>query len=278
MTEQLSGIQKSAVLLITMGAEVSAQIFKNFNDETVEQLTKEIIKMQDVQPLISEAVTDEFYHMVLAKEYILQGGIMYAQSVLERALGNKKAMDVISKIQGSIQQKGFKMLNEVDPNQLLNFIQKEHPQTIALVLSQINRRQAATIISELPQEIQTNVIYRIANMDQVSPELVKEVEDILESRIDFTTSGRKIGGVKTVAEVLNLVEQSTEKAILGELAKRDADLAEEVEKLMFIFEDIILLSDRSIQQILSRVDNKDLALALKACSEDTKTKIFNKKV
>jgi len=273
--EELTGLQKSAILLVTMGAETSAQIFKHFNDDAVEELTKEIIKLKDIHPSISEAVTDEFYHMILAREYLLEGGISYARRVLDKAVGNQRAKEILNRVQNSIQQKGFSMLNDVDPNQLLNFIQKEHPQTIALVLSQIDRRQAAMIISELPPKIQSNVIYRIATMDQVSPELVKEVEDVLESRVDFSALGRKIGGVKAVAEMLNLVGQSTEKSVLQALVKKDAKLAEDVEKLMFIFEDVMLLNDRSVQKIIARVDNRDLALALKAASDETKEKILN---
>jgi flagellar motor switch protein FliG len=272
--ENLTGIQKSAILLIAMGAETSSMVFKHFNEQQVEQLTSEIIKLRDVKPGVSEAVVDEFYHLVLAQEYILEGGYGYARQVLEMALGNGKAHEIMQKVQGTFQLKGFNILNDVDPNQLSSFIQKEHPQTIALVLSQINRRQAAVIIQELPEKLQTDVLYRIANMDQVSPELIQEVENVLESRVDFTTMGTKIGGAKAVAEVLNLVGQSTEKSILKSLTKRDSKLAEEVEKLMFIFEDILLLSDRSVQQILSNVENKDVALSLKAASEDVINKIM----
>lgn len=273
--EDLTGMQKAAILMIQLGAEVSAEIFKHFSDEMVEELTKEIIKMRDVHPIVARAVTDEFYHMVLAQHYILEGGYVYAKQVLEMALGQSKAHEIISRVQGSMGLKGFNVLNDVDPNQLLTFIQKEHPQTIALVLSQIHRKQAASIISELPPNIQSDVIYRIANMDQVSPDLIQEVEDVLESRVDFSALGRKLGGVKAVAEVLNLVGQSTEKTILGGLAAKDPKLAEEVEKLMFIFEDILLLGDRSVQQVLGRVDNKELAMALKAASEEVKNKIFS---
>jgi len=194
---------------------------------------------------------------------------------LEMALGPVKAVEIITRVQGSIAIRGFNVLNDVDPTQLLTFIQKEHPQTIALVLSQINRRQAASIIAELPPQIQADVIQRIANMDQVAPELIQEVEDVLESRIDFTSLGKKIGGVKAVAEVLNLVGQSTEKTVLSALAQKDPELAEEIEKLMFIFEDILLLGDRSVQQILGRVDNKEVAMALKAASDEVKDKIFS---
>lgn len=273
--QDLTGVQKAAVLMITLGAEASSQILKNFDEFTVEDLTAEIIKMKDVHPIISEAVTDEFYHMVMAQKYILEGGYLYAKRVLEMALGSHKAMEVIQRLQGSLQLRGFNVLNDIDPNQLLNFIQKEHPQTIALVLSQIDRRQAASIISELPGKLQVDVIHRIANMDQVSPELIQEVEDVLGSRVDFSSVGKKIGGIKAVSEVLNLVGQSVEKDILASLAQKDAQLAEEVEKLMFIFEDILLLSDRSIQQVLSRVDNKEVAMALKAASDEVKQKIFS---
>lgn len=273
--EDISGLKKAAILLISLGVEISAEILKNFDEELVERLIREIIKMRDVHPHVTEAVTDEFYHMILAQEYIAEGGTKYAKQILEIAVGSQKAFEIISRAQSSIQLKGFNVLENIDPAQLLTFIQKEHPQTIALVLGQIDRRKAASIISELPEKVQSDVAFRIAKMDQVSPDLVKQVEEVLESRVDFTLLGKKIGGLKSVAEVLNMVGQSTEKSILSSLSQKDNELAEEIKKLMFIFEDILLLGDRSVQQILSRVDNKDVTLALKAASEDVKNKIFS---
>lgn len=272
--EELNGMQKSAVLLIALGAEISSEILKYIDDETVENLARQIIEMRGVHPRVTDAVTDEFYHMILAQQYIFEGGLEYARTVLEKALGSQRAYEIISRVQTTNQLKGFNVLKNIDPNQLLSFIQKEHPQTIALVLSQIDRRQAASIISELPEKIQADVVYRIAKMDQVSPELVREVEEVLESRVDFTTVGKKIGGVKSVAEVINMVGQTVEKSILTNLAEKDNELADEIKKLMFVFEDILLLGDRSIQQVLSNVDTKDLAMALKASSEEVKNKVY----
>lgn len=275
LIDDLNGVQKAAILLISLEAEISGEIFKYLDEGFVEKITREIIKMQNVHPRVTDLVTEEFYNMVSAQEYIFEGGVDYAKEILEIALGAKRAFEIISRVQSGIQMKGFNVLRNIDPNQLLSFIQKEHPQTIALVLSQIDRRQAASIISELPEKIQADVIFRIAKMDQVAPDLVKEVEEVLESRVDFSAIGKKIGGLKSVAEVLNMVGQSTEKSILNSLSQRDNELADAIKKLMFVFEDILLLGDRSVQQILSNVDNKDLAMALKAASDEVKMKVFS---
>ncbi len=270
----LTGVQKAAILLVAMGSQASAKIFQKLHPEEVETLSKEISRLDNVSSKIMESVTKEYYQMVKAQEYIAAGGMEYAQEVLEKAIGSERAMDILQRIRRSLQVKGFNVLKEVDPNQLLSFIQKEHPQTIALVLTQIEPEQAASLLADLPIELQKEVLYRFATMDSVSQEMVKEVEQILESRIDFTQGGEKLGGVRASAEILNMLGRSSEKKILESISGEDPELATEIKNLMFVFEDIVQLDDRSIQRVLKEIDTQDLTLALKAVSEDVKNRIL----
>jgi len=232
--------------------------------------------MKDVSSTIMEAVVEEFYQMVMAQEYIQQGGIDFAKATLEKALGPRKAHEIISKVEAMIHVSGFKLLKEVDPNQLLNFIQHEHPQTISLILANLEPEQTAQIVSELPPEIQTEVAYRIATMGKISPDLLTDIEGILESQVE-TVFGQDLsaaGGAKAVAEILNMAGRSTEKTILSDLEKRNPELATEIKNLMFVFEDIVLLDDRAVQRVLREVDSKELSLALKVATEDVKDIVF----
>ncbi|MDN5293728.1 MAG: flagellar motor switch protein FliG [Eubacteriales bacterium] len=271
---QLTGRQKAAILLIALGPEIAAQIYKHLKEEEIEQLTLEIANMRRVDPKLEEEVVEEFHQMCVAKEYIAQGGIEYAKEILERALGTQKALDIINRLSSTLQVKPFDFARKTDPSQLLNFIQGEHPQTIALIMAYLDPDKAAAILSALPPERQADVARRIALMDRTSPEVIREVEKILERKLsslvqeDFTSAG----GVKTVVEILNRVDRSTEKAIMENLEVRDPELAEEIKRLMFVFEDIVQLDDRSIQRVLREVDGKELALALKGASEE----VFNK--
>jgi flagellar motor switch protein FliG len=212
---------------------------------------------------------------VKAQEYITTGGIGYARELLEASVGEHKAMEIVKNVQMSLQVKGFNILQEVDPNQLMAFLQKEHPQTIALVLTQLNPLQAATVLIDLAPPIQVDVMSRLSKMESVSPETIQAVERVLESRVDFSQGTHKIGGVKAAADILNLVGQRYEKHIMNGLAKDNPELASEIKNLMFVFEDILNLDDRSIQKILKEVDNKDLSYALKAVSEELKNKILS---
>lgn len=272
--EALNGTQKAAVLMIAIGAEASSHIFKNLSAEETEDLAREIINVQNVDSETIEKVMNEFYQIMMARTYLAVGGINYAQEVLEKALGEEKAVELIKRIQRSMQIRGFNILKDVDPNQLLTFIQKEHPQTIAFVLTQLNPVQAASILSDLPPNLQNEVVYRFATMERVSPETIRSVENVLESRVDFSQGASKIGGVKSMSEILNLVGTSTEKSILGNLSEQDPELATEIKNLMFVFEDLVFLDDRSIQRVLKEIDNKELALALKHVNPDVKKKIL----
>ena len=275
--EELGGLQKAAILLISLGPEMSSQIFKHLKEDEIEELTLEIANTRSITPQIKEAVTAEFYDLCLAQQYIAEGGIGYAKEVLEKALGEDKAVDVISKLTASLQVKPFEFVRKTDAAQLINFIQDEHPQTIALILSYLSPGQAALIISALPPDRQADVAKRIAVMDRTSPDVIKEVENILESKLaslvnqDFTI----IGGVDAVVDILNTVDRGTEKHIMETLEVEDPELADEIRKKMFVFEDILLLDDRAIQRVLRDVDNNDLAVSLKSSNEEVKNAIFN---
>lgn len=275
--EKVTGIQKAAVLLIALGPEKSALVFKHLKEEEIEELTLEIANTRSISPQLKDEVVDSFYQLCLAQQYIAEGGIGYAKELLEKALGAEKAMDVIGKLTASLQVKPFEFVRKTDASQLLNFIQDEHPQTIALILSYLSPSQASLIISALPPERQSDVAKRIAMMDRTSPDVIKDVERILESKLaslvnqDYTI----IGGVDAVVEILNTVDRGTEKHIMETLEIEEPELADEIRKKMFVFEDVLLLDDRAIQRVLRDVDNNDLAIALKGSNEQVQVAIFN---
>ena len=277
LTENLSGTQKAAILLIALGPEKSSLIFKYLKEEEIEELTLEIANTRSVSSEIKEAVINDFYGVCLAQQYIAEGGITYAKELLEKALGEDKAMDVISKLTASLQVKPFEFIRKADATQLLNFIQDEHPQTIALILSYLSPQQAAMIVSALAPDRQADVAKRIALMDRTSPDVIKEVKKVLESKLaslvnqDYTI----IGGVDAVVDILNTVDRGTEKHIMETLEIEEPELADEIRKKMFVFEDILLLDDRAIQRVLRDVDNSDLAIALKGANEQVQAAIFN---
>ncbi len=273
----LDGIQKAAILLIALGPEKSAQIFKHLREDEIEQLTLEIANTSSVTPQLKEEILSEFYEVCLAQQYIAEGGITYAKELLEKALGEDKARDVIGKLTASLQVRPFEFVRKTDPSQLLNFIQDEHPQTIALILSYLSAAQASQIVSALPPEKQADVAKRIATMDRTSPDVIKEVEAVLERKLsslvnqDYTI----IGGVDAIVEILNAVDRGTERHILETLEIEDPELADEIRKKMFVFEDILSLDDRAIQRVLRDVDNADLGVALKNANEEVQNVIFN---
>ena len=271
----LSGLRKAAILLVIMGEEASSNIFKQLGEIEVEILTKEISLMETVPPDVISNVAEEFYNMVLAQNYIAAGGPGYAKKILEKALNADKASEVLKKVQRSLEVTGFNILRDIDSTQLLAFIQKEHPQTIALVLTQIDVEQAAGILADIPADLRRDVMHRYATMDTVPQDMIKAIEKILESRIDFGAGTSKFGGVKASAEILNIVGRSVEKNILEGLSKTDPELATEIKNLMFVFEDITILDDRSIQRVLKEIESKELSFALKAVSDDVKDKILS---
>ncbi len=273
----LDGLEKSAILLISLGPEKSSKIFKHLKEEEIEQLTLEIANTGSISPQLKEEVLKEFYEVCLAQQYIAEGGIAYAKELLEKALGEEKAKDVIGKLTASLQVRPFEFIRKTDPSQLLNFIQDEHPQTIALILSYLPSGQSAQVVSALPPEKQADVAKRIATMDRTSPDIIKEVENVLERKLaslvnqDYTI----IGGVDAIVEILNAVDRGTERHILETLEIEEPELADEIRRKMFVFEDILSLDDRAIQRVLRDVDNNDLAIALKNANEEVQSVIFN---
>lgn len=276
MIDDLSGVQKAAILLITLGPEKAAIIFKHLKEEEIEELTLEIANTRSVSPQEKEDVLNEFYQVCLAQQYIAEGGIGYAKELLEKALGNEKAQGVISKLTASLQVRPFEFVRKTEPSQLLNFIQDEHPQTIAMILSYLPATQASMVLGALPPEKQADVARRIAQMDSTSPDVIKEVERVLERKLaslvnqDYTT----VGGIDAIVNILNSVDRTTEKHIMESLEIEEPELADEIRKKMFVFEDILLLDDRAIQRVLRDVDNADLELALKSSTEEVQNVIF----
>ncbi len=270
-------MQKAAILLIALGPDKSANVFKHLKEDEIEQLTLEIANTRSVSPAIKDSILDEFYEVCLAQQYIAEGGITYAKDLLEKALGAERAKDVIGKLTASLQVRPFEFVRKTDASQLLNFIQDEHPQTIALILSYLSPGQASAIISALAPEKQTDVAKRIAQMDRTSPDVIKEVEKVLEQKLsslvnqDYTI----VGGVDSIVDILNTVDRGTEKHIMESLEIEDPELADEIRKKMFVFEDILSLDDRSVQRVLREVDNNELAVALKGSNEEVQNLIFN---
>lgn len=275
-SNEMMGVQKAAILLIALGPEKSASIFKHLKDDEIEELTLEIANTRSVSLQTKEEVLEEFYQVCLAQQYIAEGGIGYAKQLLEKAFGVDRAQDVISKLTASLQVRPFEFIRKTDASQLLNFIQDEHSQTIALILSYLPAIQASTIISSLPLDKQADVAKRIAQMDRTSPDVIKEVERVLERKLaslvnqDYTI----VGGVDAIVEILNSVDRGTEKHIMENLEIEEPELADEIKRKMFVFEDILALDDKTIQRVLRDVDNNDLGIALKGSGEEVQNAIF----
>ena len=274
--EELTGVQKAAILLIALGPEKSATIFKHLKEDEIEELTLEIANTRSVSPQTKEVVLEEFYQICLAQQYIAEGGIGYAKELLDKALGEEQAQAVITKLTASLQVRPFEFVRKTDPSQVLNFIQDEHPQTIAMILSYLSSGQAALILGALAPEKQADVAKRIAMMDRTSPDVIKEVESVLERKLaslanqDYTI----VGGVDAIVNILNTVDRGTEKHIMESLEIEEPELADEIRKKMFVFEDILLLDDRAIQRVLRDVENSDLEVALKGSNEEVKNVIL----
>ncbi len=273
----LTSSQKAAILVVSLGQDIAPLVLKELNEAEIELLTLEIANLRDIPPNIEEKVLNDASTIIMANKYISQGGADYARGLLEKALGREKTNEILRRLEGSLTMSGFGMIKNVDPKQLINFIQNEHPQTISLILTQLASSSAADILSELPSELQADVSYRIATMEKISPDVIKELEVVLEKQ--FADVGARdlsvSGGTKIIAEILNLIETSSEKGIMEAFEAENPDLASEIKNLMFVFEDIILLDNRSIQRVLKEVETKDLAIALKAASDDVKQKVFS---
>ena len=274
--EQLTGMQKAAVLMIALDVESAAHIFKHLDQSEVEKLTVEITNMQGVHSGVINRVMEEFQQLSLAQEYIVKGGLEYAHSVLEKALGALKAGEVIEKVKELTTVKGFSILKKAEPKQLANFLQKEHPQTIALIMSHLASELAAEVLEEFPEELRSDVAFRITTLGRVAPTLVGEIETVVDEVAEevINENSTLTGGAKAMAAILNKVGVVQAKFLMNAIEQRDPQVASEVKRLMFMFEDILYIDDRSVQRILREVDKKDLTLALKISDEKMKQKIF----
>lgn len=274
--KELTGIQKVAILLVGLGPDVSIEIFKQLTEPEIDQLTMEISNVRQLKNSQTESVMDEFYEMILAQDYMSEGGLGYARNILEQALGKDKAMDTINRLSNRLQVKPFSFARKADPIQILNILQHEQAQTIALVLSYLDAKQSSQILSQLPSEKQAEVARRIALMESTSPDVIHQVEQILERKLtatgtqDYTATG----GVEAIVRVLSNVDRGTEKSILSELEDDSPDLVAEIKKRMFVFEDIVNLDTRSIQRIVREVSDADLTFALKVASDEVKDSIY----
>lgn len=273
---QLEGLTKAAILLLTLDSDTAAELLKSMPSEAVEEVTRELAGLGRVPDRLRNAVIEEYYNLSVASQFANEGGLEYAKVLLKQSMDPEKANRVLQQIQTQVQKTPFAFLQKAESENLLTFIQDEHPQTIALIVCHLPHHKGAEILGGLPQAKQIEVIKRVANMEQTNPEVIKEVERGLESRLSslLTQSMEKAGGIPTVAEILNLADRSTEKAIMEGLEAEDPDLVEQIRRLMFVFEDIKMVDDKGIQTILKELDNDDLTLALKTASEELKNKIF----
>lgn len=276
MASDLPGVRKAAVLLISLDQAAAVEVLKRLPPEAVEEVSREIASLGQIGNNSRREVFQEFYTMALANSYISEGGLEYAKKLLKQSLEEKDAERVIKQVTQQVQTTPFSFLQKAESENLLTFIQDEHPQTIALILAHLPSQKASEILVGLPSQKQVEVVKRVANMEQTNPEVIKEVERGLEHRLSDIVSQtfEKAGGVDTVAEILNLADRSTEKGIMEGLEAEDPDLVEQIRRLMFVFEDILLVNDKGIQSVLKEVDNEELALALKTASEELKQKIF----
>lgn len=273
----LTGVQKVAILFITLGPEASAGIIKKLPEHEIQKITYEIANISTVKPEQKQQILEEFIQMNKAKDYLVEGGLDYAKSLLAKALGNQRALEILEKVTEATQQfRPFAIARKADAHQLLNLISNEHPQTIALILCHLQPDKSGQILAELEEELQSDVAFRIATMNNTSPMVIKEIEKVLDSKLSSVVRSdmKSIGGVQTIVDILNQVDRTTEKHITEVLEREDPELAEKIKESMFVFEDIITLDDVSIQRILREVETKELALALKGCSEEVADAIF----
>ncbi|MGD9569204.1 MAG: flagellar motor switch protein FliG [Sedimentibacter sp.] len=273
---KLSGKQKAAAIIISLGADDASKIYKYLKEDEVEQLTYEISRLQHLNPSIMENTLKDFYDLCLTQKVITEGGLEYAKNVLEKAFGSQTATSLLERVTKTLRTKSFEFIRKADYKNLLAIIQNEHPQTIALILSYARADQASAVIADLPKERRIDVVERIAKMDRTSPEIVKYVEQELEKKfnsivsVDFT----EIGGVNYVADVMNNMDRGNEKYIFDELNKKDAKLADEIRMRMFVFEDIVTMDAMSIQRFLREVDSKDLVYAIKGSNKEVSDVLF----
>jgi flagellar motor switch protein FliG len=276
-TAEMTGLRKAAVLLVQIGKEQSAKVLKSLRQNEIEELTAEIARLEGIDPDVADMVMGEFKDLAAARHYFAQGGLRYAEEVLEATLGAEKAREILSRQSAQLMEMPFEFLRRVDPQMVLSFLQDEHPQMITLVLAHMDAKQAAAVLSGLPEEVQADVAHRLAVMDRTSPDIVKQVESQLQRRISTVFEGSEsstVGGLKPLVDIINHSDRNTERLILEGLEARDSQLAEEVRARMFMFEDICNLEDRMIQILMRHIDVKELAVALKGVREDVREKFM----
>ncbi|HEO70589.1 MAG TPA: flagellar motor switch protein FliG [Candidatus Hydrogenedentes bacterium] len=275
--KDLTGRKKAALLLACLGPNAASRVMKVLNEEEVDELTLDLSTLGAVDSSIRSDVFDEFHQMAVANQYMSQGGIEFARELLEASFGSERAIEILTRLQSSLQEVPFEFLKKADPAQICGFIQDEHPQTIALILAHLASDVSAIVLSGLPPEIQADVVVRIATMDRTPPEIVREVERVLERKMAsiFNQGFTFAGGVRDCAEILNRIERGTEKSIMADLEERDPELADEISRLMFTFDDLVYVDDSGIQKALREIDTKELALALKGASEEVSEKVLS---
>ena len=275
--ERDSGIptmQKVAILFIALGQEAAGEVMKFLSDFEIEEITQAVANLKTVSVEMQDAVMEEFETHLLAGEWVAQGGMDFARGALVLAVGPRRAQEILDRVASTVTS-GFYMLKNVSPEQVAPFITQEHPQTISLILSQLEPAQASGILAQLPERLQAEVAYRIATMENITPAVLKEIEEALEASLrDILGGNQDVGGPGVVADILNLTGSSVEKNILDQMDGQDPEVAEAVRNLMFTFADINKLTDRELQILLGEVDQKDLVIALKAAEEELKDKIL----
>ena len=267
-------MQKVAILFVSLGEDVSGEVMKHLSDFEIEEITQAIASLKNIGVETIDAILEEFEQSLLAGEWVSTGGTDFARQALERAVGPRKAQEILDRVSTRVTS-GFYMLKNVAPDQIAPFISNEHPQTVGLILSQLDPAQAAGILAQLPERMQADVAYRVATMENITPNVIKEIEESLESSLrDILGGNQDVGGPKVVADMLNLTGSSVEKNVLDQMDGQDPEVAESVRNLMFVFDDISKLTDREIQTLMREVDQKDLVIALKAAQDELKDKIL----
>ncbi len=274
--QPLTNRKKAAILMVALGAETASTLFQHMTPDEIDMVSLEVARMGRVNAQLRENVIEEFHELCVAQEFIAEGGMDAARQMLQSAFGDERAALIVSRVMQAMQVMPFDFLKKADASQITTFIQNEHPQTIALIIAYLQPAQAAAILSGLPQDLRADVARRLATLDKTPPEVIREVESVLQKKLSsvVSTDFSHAGGVKSLVEVLNYVDRSTEKTIIESLSENNPEIAEEVKKNMFVFEDIILLDDRAIQMVLKEVDTKELAVALKGVGENTQVRIF----
>jgi flagellar motor switch protein FliG len=274
--EDLGGPQKAAIMMMLLGSEEAAQVMTHLGEEEVEGLTAEIARVEGVSNEALEGVLEEYETLSSAMGQFLQNGPEFAREALARAIGPERAAATVERVQASLDPKGFEVLREIDDDQLLSFIKREHAQTVALILANLKPRQAARILAQLDPERQADIVTRVAKMENVSPEMIRKVKESLNHLFSNwkRAHSETAGGIEAVAELLNNIDRASEKRILAALESEDPELAGSVRALLLTFEDLMILTDNDLRQVLKEIDSSTLALALKAASDELKEKIF----